>query len=252
MGGHGVDVAEGEAEEAVTDALLELGREGVGELDGLGFDDEAADVDVVGADGAGGRGAVAVGDLPGGVGGVLERAGFGRVEDGVACRGRGFWEFGGPYLEMAMELVMCMLTVLETITCPEISRAGIKVQLKGLAWRADGDWAEVFRVVLLVFGGDFSGWAVRSGLLLEDVLADMGFAAYGFVFTVLALVVDLVAYEVWAFRGGADFVLVEEVDIGLGSRALVLGVVDELDLGEFGGHGCGCDSLDCMFCKGME
>ena len=99
LGGDGVDVAEGEAEEAVTDALLELGRERVGELDGLGFDDEAADVDVVGADGAGGGGAVAVGDLPGGVGGFLEGAGFGRVEDGVACRGRGFRKFGGPDLK---------------------------------------------------------------------------------------------------------------------------------------------------------
>ena len=71
-----------------------------------------------------------------------------------------------------------MLAVLGTTTCPEISRASIKVQLKGLAWRADGDRAEVFRVVLLVFGGDFSGWAVGGGLLLEDVLADVGFAAY--------------------------------------------------------------------------
>ena len=137
------------------------------------------------------------------------------------------------------------------MTCPEISRAGIKVQLEGLAWCADGDWAEVFRVVLLVFGGDFSGWAVGGGLLLEDVLANVGFAAYGFVLTVLALVVDPVAYEVWTFRGWADFILVEEVNIGLGSRAVVLGVVDELDLGEVGSHGCGCDNLSCIFrfCK---
>jgi hypothetical protein len=42
-----------------------LRRQLVGELDGLAFDTEAAEGDVVGADLPGGRGAVAVSDFPG-------------------------------------------------------------------------------------------------------------------------------------------------------------------------------------------
>lgn len=85
----GVDGAEGEAEKPVALVLLELGGELFGQLDGLVLDDDAADVDDVCSDGAGGGGTVSVGDLPGRARGVFERAGLFGVEDGMlgACPG---------------------------------------------------------------------------------------------------------------------------------------------------------------------
>lgn len=62
----------------------------------------------------------------------------------------------------------------------------------------------------------------------------MGFAAYAR--SMLALVVEYVVHEVRPLLGGADVVLLEKVDIGLGTRTLVLGVMDELDLGEVASH----------------
>lgn len=97
-GRDGVDATKGQAEEPVTDALLELLGEHVGEFDGLSFDDKAADVDVVGADGAGGGGAVTVRDLPCGAGGVLEGARLGGIEDGVASSGSRLGELSRPDL----------------------------------------------------------------------------------------------------------------------------------------------------------
>ncbi len=62
----------------------------------------------------------------------------------------------------------------------------------------------------------------------------MGFAAYAG--SMLALVVEYVVHEVRPLLRGADVVLLEKVDIGLGTRPLVLGVMDELDLGEVASH----------------
>ena len=91
----GVDGVEGEAEQAVVvDVLLELGGDGLGELDGLAGDGRAADGDGVGVDVARGAGAVAVGDVPCVAGELLRGAGGSRVVDPVAvCRGCG--ELGG-------------------------------------------------------------------------------------------------------------------------------------------------------------
>ena len=74
------------------------------------------------------------------------------------------------------------------------------------------------------------------------MLAYVGFTAYSFVFAMLALLVDLVAYKVWAFLSWADLIFLEEVDIGLRTRTLVFGVMYKLDLGEFASHDCfyGC------------
>lgn len=69
-----VDGSPGEAQESVTAVLLELGREGVGQLDGLVLDDETAHIDDVRSHGARGRGVVSVGDFPGRTRGVLECA----------------------------------------------------------------------------------------------------------------------------------------------------------------------------------
>ena len=71
----------------------------------------------------------------------------------------------------------------------------------------------------------------------------MGFAAYSMVVAMPALLVDLVAHKVRPFLGRIELVLLEKVDIGLGTRTLILGVVDELDLGELARHDCGYESL---------
>lgn len=131
--------------------------------------------------------------------------------------------------------------VLKRDTCPKIRRASIEIQLQGLGWRADGHFAEVLRVVLLVFCRHFAGLTVGGSFLLQDFLLYMGFATYAR--SMLALMVDLVAYEVGSLFGGADLVLPEEVDVGFGPRTLVLGVMDELNLGEIASHGCRLRSL---------
>ena len=81
----GVDVVEGEAEEAVIgDVAHELGRDGFGELDGLAADTCLANFDEVGVDVAGRGGAVAVADGPGITGQGLGGLGFRGVVDDVA------------------------------------------------------------------------------------------------------------------------------------------------------------------------
>ena len=90
-----VDGVEGEAEQAViVDVLLELGRDGLGELDGLATDGRAADGDGVCVDVARGARAIAVGDVPRVAGQLLRAAGGGRVIDPVAVCG-GCRELGG-------------------------------------------------------------------------------------------------------------------------------------------------------------
>lgn len=60
----GIDCPERETHEAITDALLQLVRQGVGELDGLIFNADAANGDGICPNGARGGGEVAVGDIP--------------------------------------------------------------------------------------------------------------------------------------------------------------------------------------------
>ena len=62
--GDGVDGAPGETEEAVAAVLLELGGERFGKLDGLVFDLQAADCDVVCSHCARGGRVVPIGDFP--------------------------------------------------------------------------------------------------------------------------------------------------------------------------------------------
>ena len=84
VGGHGVDGAEGEAEEAVALVLSEFGADGFGQFDGLTGDGCTADVDNIGVDVAAGGAAIPVADAPGLAG--VDRGGFGigRVVDVVA------------------------------------------------------------------------------------------------------------------------------------------------------------------------
>lgn len=70
--GDGVDLREGQTQEAVSGTLGELGGQGLGELDGLVLYLETADGDQVCADVSRGRAAVAVLDLPGLASGLLE------------------------------------------------------------------------------------------------------------------------------------------------------------------------------------
>ena len=218
--GNSVDAPKGEAEEAVTHPLLECRGKLLSELDGLILDHETADVEVIGTNVARGRGAVAVGDLPGGAGGFLERAGLFRIKDcviGFAADRAG--EFGGPD--------------------PKIGGSSIKVQLEGLARGANLHLAEVLGVVLLIFGRHITRLILRRTLLQKDMLLDMGLPTNSFGLTVLALLVDLVGYEVWTVGGRTELVFLEEVDIGFRSRTLVFGVMDKLDLAKLGCHGCG-------------
>ena len=121
---------------------------------------------------------------------------------------------------------------------PEVCGPGVKVKVEGLAWSADGDGAEVFRVVLLVFGSYFAYFT--AGKLLLKYSLHVGFASDELVLAVFALLVHSAAHEVGALHCRLEGILVEEVDVGLGSGTLVLGVVDELDSVEASGsHDCG-------------
>lgn len=82
-GSDGVDGSPGETEKPVAAVLLELGREALGQLDGLVFDDETAHIHDVRSHCARGGGTIPVGNLPGGTRGVLECAGLGGVEDSM-------------------------------------------------------------------------------------------------------------------------------------------------------------------------
>lgn len=65
----------------------------------------------------------------------------------------------------------------------------------------------------------------------------MGLSADCFMLTMFALVVSLVDDGVWAVQCRCEFVLVEEGNIRLGTRTLVILVVNKLDSLEFGCHG---------------
>ncbi len=73
--------------------------------------------------------------------------------------------------------------------------------------------------------------------LLDDMLHG-GFASNGFLGTMFALVMGIAAKEVGSFHGWFESVLLHEVDIGLGTGGLVIGVVNELDSGHMTGLAC--------------
>ena len=65
----------------------------------------------------------------------------------------------------------------------------------------------------------------------------MGPSADCFIGTMFALVMSFVDNDVWTVQCRGELVLVEEGDIGLGTRTLVVLVVNELDSLKFGCHG---------------
>ena len=64
----------------------------------------------------------------------------------------------------------------------------------------------------------------------------MGPSADCLVGTMFALVMSSIDDGVWTVQCGGELVLVEEGDIGLGTRTLVVLVVNELDSLKFGCH----------------
>lgn len=74
VGSDSIDGSPGKTEESIATVLLELGRESLGQLDGLVLDDETAHIDDVRSHCARGRRIISVGNFPGRTRGVLERA----------------------------------------------------------------------------------------------------------------------------------------------------------------------------------
>ena len=103
------------------------------ELDGLLFDDQAADVEVVQPDDAFGVALVAVRYLPCAFG-VLPTAALCRVEDGVLAVFDFFGEQGALH--------------------PCVGGASVEVQFDALWWRADADFCNVQGVVFDVLSLD--------------------------------------------------------------------------------------------------
>ena len=168
-----VDVVEGEPDKAITLARSELLGGGGGGFDGLTGNGDAANVDSVGVDRAGGARAVAVLDLPGS---ALDLLGIGAgLVGGVATPGTG---------DLVAEN-------------PEIGRTGVEVELEGLG--ANGYGAEVLNVVVDRGGGDgarrgsLNGTDDLRSLLSSTVLGEslgVGNWAIGLVVGIGALVDD--------------------------------------------------------------
>ncbi len=126
---------------------------------------------------------------------------------------------------------------------PKVCRPSIKVQIEGLARCSNSHGAKVHRVILDIFGRNITDLTrIRKRLFLERML-DGRLTANGAVNPKLTLGMDLAAIGVRAFFGGVESVLAEEMDIGLGARWLVLGVMDDVDPGQVSA----CH--DCVYCS---
>jgi hypothetical protein len=132
----GVDGSEGKTEQSISLALDKLSAELARELDGLVLDADAAQNESVSADVAAGSASVSIRDLPGAAFGLVEGGALGGIEDSVTfggCGGCGRrWQLGAPD--------------------PEISRAGVKVEVQRLRWSADRDSGKVQRVLFNILG----------------------------------------------------------------------------------------------------
>lgn len=99
---------------------------------------------------------------------------------------------------------------------PKIGRASIEVKVEGLTWSTNGYRADVLGIILLVLGWDITGLGIWGRPLLKDSL-DMSSPTEKPSYTVLTLLLDLPTEEVWTRFGGRELVLVEQVDVRLGS-----------------------------------
>lgn len=99
------------------------------------------------------------------------------------------------------------------------------------------DRGQIEAVVLLVLGGDSGRFRVLASFFLEDLLC-LSLAAKEAAETELTLLLCLRANKVRARLGRGDVELVQEIDIRLQPRSLVLGVVDTLESIQLGRHAC--------------
>lgn len=66
-------------------------------------------------------------------------------------------------------------------------------------------------------------------MLLLNGMVHSGFPTNGMLVSMLALVVGVVADDVWTVQGGSETIFLQERDIGFGAGSLILIVVDNLD-----------------------
>ena len=115
-------------------------------------------------------------------------------------------------------------------TCPKIRRSSVEVKHESLSRSADLDGTEILGVVLLVLSSHFSGLA-SAGILLRENAVGMSSASKLMESIAMSLGLSgLLCVEVWARHGGLEAPFLEEVDIGLGTRSLVLLVGYKSDL----------------------
>lgn len=112
---------------------------------------------------------------------------------------------------------------------PEIRRSGVEVEHESLAWSANRDGAEILRIVLLVIRRHLSALS-RAGILLRKNAMGVSLASKLVELPVSASLCGLLHLEVWASQGRLEAPFLEEVDIRLGTRSLVLLVGYETDL----------------------
>lgn len=86
----------------------------------------------------------------------------------------------------------------------------------------------------MIIGGDLASLIIRS-LLLKDLLHG-GLAADGLALAMFTLSMSLLTDKVRPVHGWGELVLVQEVDIGLGSIVFVVAVVLESNLLKTGRH----------------
>jgi hypothetical protein len=148
------------------------------------------------------------------------------------------WKFSRPDPELLASVRLCQH---EERDLPEVGRTGVKVQCEDLSGRTDGDLTEILRVVLLVCGRHLA-FLTRGGILLHQrVLLDFGVssdvAGELVVQNGLAKLFDNVGHEVRSIESRSEVVFSEQIDVGLETRALVLGVVNKLHARQVVLHG---------------
>ena len=113
---------------------------------------------------------------------------------------------------------------------PEICRACIKVKHEGLCGSTNLDRAEVLGIVLLIVCCNLASIrGTRPSLLNQNAVG--GCLASNFVKKAMVTGLrDLVYVEVWPGFGGLETPLLEEVDVGFGTRSLVLLVRNDFNL----------------------
>jgi hypothetical protein len=133
-------------------------------------------------------------------------------------------KLGGPDL---LKLAICGAGR-EWFAYPEIRRSSIEVQHESLTWRTDRDRAKILRVVLLIVSSHLAG--LTSGILLRKNAVSGSLASKLVKVTVCLALDSLLDVTVWTRQGRLEAPFLQEVNVGLGTRSLVLLVGYESDL----------------------